>query len=104
MPSVAEVLRRAEQVIGERGWCQGDYEIDGRVCAEGAINVAVCGSAWGAAEDEPDAEQLAHFAGRALGEHVGMFVVNWNDDDGRTQAEVRAALLAAAQRAESDDG
>lgn len=40
---ISEVLFKAIEVLDKRGWCRGDLEVDGRVCALGAINVVVDG-------------------------------------------------------------
>jgi hypothetical protein len=99
--TVPDVLRRAEQVVAERGWCQGDYEDEqGHVCAEGAMNLVIWGKPH--CDDMDDATYaLARAALEVLSSHVGCFAINWNDDEARTESEVRAALLAAAQRAEA---
>jgi hypothetical protein len=38
---------------------------------------------------------------RVVQAEVGEYPIGWNDTPGRTEAEVRAALLAAAGRAEA---
>jgi hypothetical protein len=106
--TVPDVLRRAEQVVAERGHCKGDFINDlGQVCPMGAINIVICGDP----DDLEIPSELSDFqrdvvAALAVGIasdglHPHARVANWNDDETRTEAEVRAALLAAAQRAEA---
>ena len=38
--TAAEVLRRAADIIEERGWTRGVYERHGRVCADAALRLA----------------------------------------------------------------
>jgi hypothetical protein len=100
--TVPEVLRRAEQVIGERGWCQGEMEAaDGRVCAWGAIHLAAADTV-DPARMPTDAYQLVDRAEEVLYDHIDSGTIpDWNDRPGRMAIEVRAALLAAAERAEA---
>lgn len=40
----SEIIRKGKEVILERGWCQNKFEaFDGRVCMQGALNVAMYG-------------------------------------------------------------
>lgn len=112
--TVPEVLRRAEQVVAERGLHRGDFGSGhgGSVCVWGAINVVVFGTPWcDGDESEPqpgDALMLAALT--ALADYLGLTthpvsvrgaVAGWNDDSTTTHADdVRLALLAAAERAE----
>lgn len=99
--TVPEVLRQAEQVIAERGWCQEDFtDRDGHVCALGAVNVVLTGQPWHEVVPD-DIAALRKAIELVLSMEVGESVPDWNDADHRTADEVRAALLAAAQRAES---
>lgn len=101
----AEVLRRAAEVLGERGWTQR-VEIDevGQCCAQGAIRLAVTGGI-DRSPDGVDETELWSEAENALWDHIedaGEIVdgvAEWNDTHGRTAAEVKAAMLAAAERA-----
>jgi hypothetical protein len=112
--TVPEVLRRAEQIIGERGWCQGDYTDElGHVCTRGAINVVVSGEPFDYNDDEHELREplavastlaLARYlngVGRAVEGSSLSDVSDWNDELDRNEADVRAALLAAADRAEA---
>lgn len=113
---VAADLRAAADVLERDGWTQGRYhDDDGCHCALGAIAVAIRGSSrpnpdrW-----KPWAENAIRLrAGAALVAHsVGippdayhhprLDVSDWNDEYGRTAAEVIAALRAAADAAEAD--
>jgi hypothetical protein len=108
-------LRAAADVLERDGWTQEAYHDDrGCHCALGAIAVVtgfhdlqrgpysdgewpelgcMVGGRPGAA-----AEQLAEFLRGVSSAHV---VVQFNDEDGRTAAEVIAALRAAADAAEA---
>jgi hypothetical protein len=96
MNAVADKLRQARALV-ERGWMQGDYaDADCECfCALGAIQMAVCG--------EPDNDfslrtrPLEQLFQQALGVKS---IVNWNDANGRTQAEVLAAFDKAIELAE----
>lgn len=106
--SAADVLRRAAEVLDERGWAQTDYEdIDGCVCALGALSVVVYGDPY-----PPDDDLRVAVEAVALGAleahlkigfdrpaYAGEAVAKWNDAMGRTVDEVKAAFLAAAERA-----
>jgi hypothetical protein len=98
--TVPDVLRRAESLIAERGLCHGMFEDEsGAVCAIGALRVAVAGASdiYGISDDQ---NNLIDDAIRLLANQVGRpAITTWSDE--RTEAEVRAALLAAAQRAEA---
>lgn len=103
--TVPDVLRRAEQVIAERGWCQEDFTDDtGAVCARGAINLVVAGDPE-EGENHEAYNPLAVAATKAVAAYLNRQwpsdVSDWNDEEGRTESEVRAALLAAAQQAEA---
>jgi hypothetical protein len=103
--TVPEVLRRAEQVIAERGWCQEDFTDDtGAVCARGAINLVVAGDPEEGARHEaynPLAVAAAEAVAAYLNRRWPSDVSDWNDEEDRTESEVRDVLLAAAQRAEA---
>jgi hypothetical protein len=103
--TVADVLRHAARIIEERGWYQGYYswgldrnEPDsGPVCALGAIGVAYGGSA-GAIDDFPFDDPVVGLAHRFMGGEAAY----WNDAQGRTAAEVTAALRSAADAWEAE--
>lgn len=87
------VLLRAADVIEECGWCQGAYSMmDGRVCAIGAIKVAI-----GLSPDDDEEDTAFVIARRAMSDALGVqFVHEWNDDEKRTKEEVTAKLRAVA--------
>lgn len=89
-----EILRKAADVIRERGWHQGDYEgPGGGVCAEGAINVVCNGT-------PNESGETAHKARVVLASFLNNIINSWNDAPDRTVDEVIAALEEAAKRAE----
>jgi hypothetical protein len=96
--TVPDVLRRAESLIAGH-WSRTGYEYRaGRYCPIEALD-EVC-------DDEPRFNRafstgLFSEAYAALREEVGGEVTMWNGRPERTEAEVRAALLAAAARAEA---
>jgi hypothetical protein len=91
--AVADVLNVAADLIERDGWCQG-YFTDplGRRCVDGAI----CATST--------MLPTTHWTDRAAARSalllwLGERHIDWNDAPGRTQAEVVAALRAAAERA-----
>lgn len=84
-----ETLLAAARYIEEHGWCQGSWsQPDGSVCLWGALRAIVVGDhgSFSREDWEPLAERLP----------LGKFAAAWNDEPGRTEAEVIAALRAAA--------
>jgi hypothetical protein len=113
MTTLAQVYRRAAEVIDERGWFQGWYaDPDGRrVCMLGACAVAL-GAEFeteGRSNGEPrvvfarDADNtMWHKAWDGLHTKVHK-TTKWNDESGRTAEQVKAALLEAAELHEAAD-
>lgn len=99
----AQVLRRAVEIIDERGWCQGEYEDGaGRVCARGAIHVAIGGAPY----VDPLSLEKNKFIWEVrclVVDLIGEGLAVWNDEPGRTVEQVRHALLTAATAAEQDE-
>jgi hypothetical protein len=107
--TVPDVLRRAEQELAERGHHKGWYIDDNGkcVCMMGACAVAI-----GMMPDPKD-DDKQRWAGdldrwqffmevwQAVADCLDVQPPEYNDAPDRTEAEVRAALLAAAQRAEA---
>lgn len=102
-----EVLLKAA-VLVERGWCRGEMARDARGNKVSPISdAAVCWCALGAAKSAADGRIHPYTHARdAL--HAHLFsqpdsgdgpdpVTVWNDAPDRTQAEVVAALRAAAE-------
>lgn len=88
--TIADVYRHAALLLEERGWCQWFSEDpDGRFCMIGAI-ARVTGY-----------NDLGRAAHHALIETIPSGPMNFNDEPGRTAAEVTAALRAAADAYEA---
>ncbi len=104
---IADILDRAADHIDTVGWYRGSL-YDGeqslgtplarcRVCALGAINVAIHGSPVfpiGRAGEGIGAHDVAGYVDRRRTD--GAELADWNDDVARTQAEVTAALRDTA--------
>lgn len=78
-----DVLRRAKEVLLERGWCQGAYGSDltgetGSVCLIGAVNVARGGTAYDIDTGDPVLVRLC----------MAGYGQSWNDMPGRRFAQV----------------
>lgn len=108
METVSEILNAAADLLEKPGaWTTGDYARgDDCFCALGAIceiegqvkprgNVVV-------EKEESDASRA--FALFVMGEPEPYHVARWNDAPGRTQAEVVAALRAAATHQTGEPG
>lgn len=109
--TLPQIYRRAVEVLDERGWYQGWY-VDGKrckVCILGAVVCALGGEpepefaaraiVWKAASDGKRFHAVWDDLRATLGRHPA----HWNDSEGRTVDEVKAALLRAAEEAERDD-
>lgn len=95
MSEVSEVLVLAAHVLRNDGWGQhAVIDLDGRRCAKGALLCAAKKLHSNPAEG--GWPTLALRAEAALADHLGCSVAAWNDEPGRTAAEVQDALLAAA--------
>lgn len=99
MSAVADVLNGAADLIERDGWCQNQYRsVDGGRCLTRALADALDLPLNGPAlwQHNPlylDAEAvLQHVTGRWT-------IVGFNDEPGRTKAEVVAAIRAAAVQA-----
>lgn len=92
----AEVLRKAADVIRERGWCRRQYvDADNSVCVYGALNLAA-GHGPSFEGDDPSVD----IAARTLTRLLDNDLVSWNDSEACTADEVVAALKEAAELAE----
>lgn len=79
----SDVLRKAGDVIRERGWCQGSFESDsGAVCIWGAVRVV---NDWGWSDDAMNPVRYILDTNEA----------EWNDTNGRTFSEAVALIDAA---------
>lgn len=89
---VCRVLRRAADVMRERGWGQGRmFAYDGTVCFWGAVRLA---SGLGEDETVTGIPQPVRRELESRREYHAW--ADWNDAPGRTQAEVITALESAA--------
>ncbi len=109
--TIAQVLREAARLVREVGWTQ---KAAARLADSRHTGVndpgAVCFCAWGAicraagSDGEStihDADKLAWAASHVVEAQVdAREITAWNDHEDRTQAEVEAALLRAADAAE----
>ena len=86
------ILRAAARYIRKHGWYQGDLVDDetGAVCLYGAVYAVVTGS--------PDTySSSASIVGDLLRQRTGVhYPDEWNDEAGRTEAEVLAVLEGKA--------
>ena len=99
MSAVADVLNGAADLLEREGWCQGQYRnVDGRRCLARALADALDLPLNGPANwhHNPLYDAAALALKQVTGRH---FIAMWNDEPGRTQAEVVAALRAAAEQA-----
>lgn len=96
----AETLRKAAAIVRERGLAKGSYvRPDGRVCAEGALCMALGGSGRPSGLYPNSKYREFVLAADVLKAHIGNVPVTvWNDADERTEEDVAAAFEAAAAR------
>ncbi|MET8113724.1 DUF6197 family protein [Streptomyces prasinus] len=100
---VAEILDAAAAHIDRVGWLQEDYyaadlpPTDCRVCAMGAINVAMFGHPF--PPEDSHAYAVTCDLGDLVLEHLGVLGLDlaaWNDEPHRTQDDVTGALRETA--------
>lgn len=108
------VFEEAAGLLADRGWTQGDYCVDGKHCANGALAAVLAARAGvdfdilyakGRRGDDKYLKFLKPVEGDGsysdfLADFVGAFdfgVVDWNDEDGRVESEVIDALRGAAE-------
>jgi len=93
MGPVEKTLRKARQLIINRGWCQFIFEdYEGQFCVLGAIDACANGNAGGVALQARDT-----FAAT-----VGDVPSDWNDDMLRKKRHVIAAFGLAIARAKRE--
>jgi hypothetical protein len=99
--TVREVLLAAAETC-ERGWCRGSFALDETgdcVCSSSSVAVAWC--VRGAIHRNAPTFALCDAAIDSFQQHLDSaglgHAMEWNDQSGRTQAEVVAALRAAAE-------
>ena len=98
--TISEILRKAADVLRERGHCKGTYEDDaGHVCAIGAIRVAKFGNSitTGGVEYYGALEFFEEYLSEEFG---AISVPEFNDASVRTPETVIAVLNSAARMAE----
>lgn len=99
---LADILDKAAAKLDQRGLVKGQNWENGRVCATGAIRIAIGGSANGrgfsAAQEELALKVLQAVDKFIHARTYGRFryLTAWNDDTFTTQAQVVAALKGAA--------
>jgi len=99
----SEVLRKAGDVLRERGHCKGALENEsGSVCFNGAINVALHGRPQFAIGIDGGIIGIFEFASTPFGSNIE--AVDWNNDCRTTAAEVMHALDAAFVLALQEEG
>lgn len=106
LPQIAAALDAAADHIDKVGWFQGDLYDDYtnplrpltecRVCAIGALNVALYGTPRFPAAVDRGALTAHDVADFLRSRHGGGELAEWNDAEGRTQAEVTGLLRATA--------
>lgn len=87
-----KALRDAAELIRTRGWCQGEFEIDGTLCALGALHVATTGTV-------NQTNNVGIAAAHRLAEHLDIHASNiavWNDQKSMTSDQVENHLILAA--------
>jgi hypothetical protein len=106
MARVSEILNAAADLLEKPGaWTQQDYAFDPDGVAVDARNErASCFCALGAIRHAGGYPDDVNPAASVLGQFVGDLVCDWNDAPGRTQAEVVAALRAAATHQTGEPG
>ena len=85
LDATAKTILMAASLIEERGWCQGEYSRNGRLCMLGAIRVA-----------EGSDDDASGAVARLRASMNVKFPHEWNDDPKRTKEEVVAKLRAVA--------
>jgi hypothetical protein len=92
-----EVLRKAAQVLREGGWVQGALQTSrGQHCTLGALWEALYGGSV-----QPEVNLLSELIGDTDSSEWEV-LIDWNDYDGRTEADVLTLLEQAAEKLEAD--
>jgi hypothetical protein len=93
LDDASKLLLKAADLLEERGWCQKKAYKDGKACLVGAIHIAHLGGVPNSLNPWEPQSQAAHDRVR---DALGRAPAFWNDDAGRTQAEVVSKLRAVA--------
>lgn len=103
-----EILLKAADVLEQRGWTRGKFSKSGRVCAQGAINLASGFNADGGGDVNPAtankaSSQLLHYVRdnityRSVSglPHKPCSIPDWNDNLVKRRHEIAAAMRHAA--------
>lgn len=100
-------LRRAQQLLRERGWCQGSFsQPDGEVCANGALNLAFggTGNPYSSFIDMDLLEDVAHDlppATRPCMDAVSR-ICDFNNEEARSVEDVIAQFQITIDRLERE--
>ena len=108
----AFLLRKAADVLNERGWCRSAYEDgNGRVCATGALmcadrDIPVGGLSpiMGTTGFASPAYRLARYALLDRLSTHGLSIVGWNDSPGRRISDVISLFQQTADELEQKTG
>jgi hypothetical protein len=104
-PNIADVLNRAADLIEPEGrWGRDDYGYYGPDSDSDMGCYCLIGAIAKAAARAPFLVENDDAIAAILGFKHGYEIPRWNDEPDRTQAEVVAALRAAAKLSEADNG
>lgn len=111
MSTIYETLNTAADLLQKDGWIQEDYITSNGRCTLGAIYQMDDDARVGEAMRDPDGILAEGFLSKYLTDagvvappfFIGSHIPSWNDDPGRTEAEVIETLRAAALVAETAD-
>lgn len=99
MSEVDEVIEKAAALIEERGWCQGDFEIDGKLCVLGGVHEILFGDPHMrfslVSHPKKETRELVYdeICNRlGIDRTIRCGVSEWNDAAGRTKEEVISRL------------
>lgn len=101
---VSQIFEEAVELLEQRGWCQGRVEdVNGALCAVGALGVAMTGHAHMFANRITSWQKA--FFNQVVDEDFGRFVAGedgcevpeWNDRHGQTQQHVMDAMMGYAK-------
>lgn len=100
LPQVVVDLLAAREVLAVRGLAKGTFEnLDGTVCARGALLVAIAGSVWAPSDCKWDREAAASRFASAI---VGRYIASFNNANRTTKNQVLRVLDDAASLALSE--
>jgi hypothetical protein len=97
---VADVLDRAHDELLVRGWCQGSFQRDEKVCAVQAVIVATRGET----SNYEKRSVLVDAVCDAFAAENGARPMSFNDDPGRTIDDVLDAFRRTAKQLREEAG